>query len=280
MTKESQKEHERNVVKLMGGGGGSSSKYSAPTSTTAKSSKPPTSEPASAVGAIKHKLVFLGDSSVGKTSIITRFVNDNYSGKYQATIGIDFLSKTVYLEDGRVLKLLLWDTAGQERFRSLIPSYIRDSSAALVVYDISSRTSFENSRQWIENVREERGDDVLICLVGNKTDLGNERRKVSTEEGEERAREQGLLFTECSAKAGYNIMTTFAKIARALPETAPASINRLNSTASSGSAGTNGSSNGGAGAGTTTIGGITSRMVDISLAPNATMNDAVSKCGC
>ncbi len=85
----------------------------------------------------KYKLVFLGDQGVGKTSMITRFMYDTFDNAYQATIGIDFLSKTMYLED-RTVRLQLWDTAGQERFRSLIPSYIRDSSVAVVVFDITS----------------------------------------------------------------------------------------------------------------------------------------------
>jgi Ras-related protein Rab-6A len=94
--------------------------------------------------------------------------------RVQATIGIDFLSKTLYLDD-RTIRLQIWDSAGQERFRSLIPSYIRDSSVAVVCYDISSRTSFVNSSRWIEDVRVERGNDVVIMLVGNKTDLAEKR---------------------------------------------------------------------------------------------------------
>uniref|UniRef100_A0A7M4EPC9 RAB41, member RAS onco family n=1 Tax=Crocodylus porosus TaxID=8502 RepID=A0A7M4EPC9_CROPO len=85
----------------------------------------------------KFKLVFLGEQSVGKTSLITRFMYDSFDNTYQATIGIDFLSKTMYLED-RTIRLQLWDTAGQERFRSLIPSYIRDSAVAVIVFDITS----------------------------------------------------------------------------------------------------------------------------------------------
>ncbi|ONM23814.1 Ras-related protein RABH1b [Zea mays] len=92
----------------------------------------------------------------------------------QATIGIDFLSKTMYLED-RTVRLQLWDTAGQERFRSLIPSYIRDSSVAVIVFDVASRQSFLNTSKWIEEVRTERGSDVIIVLVGNKTDLVDKR---------------------------------------------------------------------------------------------------------
>ncbi|KAK7237092.1 retrograde vesicle-mediated transport protein [Aureococcus anophagefferens] len=107
----------------------------------------------------KYKLVFLGDQGVGKTCIINRFVYDSFDKNYQATIGIDFLSKTMYLED-RTVRLQLWDTAGQERFRSLIPSYIRDSSVAVVVYDTTARASFLDSSKWIADVRAERGDDV------------------------------------------------------------------------------------------------------------------------
>ncbi|CAI0446035.1 unnamed protein product, partial [Linum tenue] len=224
----------------------------------------------------KYKLVFLGDQSVGKTSIITRFMYDKFDNTYQvisgsiwseifnwlhhislfdpigtvvlvtcvdliylskldivcvirffysnfighfldnqATIGIDFLSKTMYLED-RTVRLQLWDTAGQERFRSLIPSYIRDSSVAVIVYDVASRHSFMNTSKWIEEVRTERGSDVIIVLVGNKTDLVD-KRQVSVEEGEAKARELNVMFIETSAKAGFNIKALFRKIAAALP---------------------------------------------------------------
>ncbi|CAI7824728.1 unnamed protein product [Closterium sp. NIES-53] len=151
----------------------------------------------------KYKLVFLGDQSVGKTSIITRFMYDKFDNTYQATIGIDFLSKTMYLED-RTVRLQLWDTAGQERFRSLIPSYIRDSSVAVVVYDVTNRASFLNTARWVEEVRTERGSDVIIMLVGNKTDLVD-KRQVSIEEGEAKARDLNVMFIETSAKAGFNI---------------------------------------------------------------------------
>lgn len=163
----------------------------------------------------KFKLVFLGEQSVGKTSLITRFMYDSFDNTYQATIGIDFLSKTMYLED-RTVRLQLWDTAGQERFRSLIPSYIRDSSVAVVVYDISNAKSFQNTRKWIDDVRGERGNDVIIVLVGNKTDL-NDKREVTTAQGEEEAKKNGLMFIETSAKVGHNVKQLFRRIAQALP---------------------------------------------------------------
>ncbi|KAG2181072.1 hypothetical protein INT43_008654, partial [Umbelopsis isabellina] len=135
--------------------------------------------------------------------------------------GIDFLSKTMYLED-RTVRLQLWDTAGQldanhqERFRSLIPSYIRDSSVCIIVYDITNRNSFMNTTKWIDDVRAERGNDVIIVLVGNKTDL-NDRRQVSIEEGEKKSREYNVLFIETSAKAGHNVKALFRKVGHALP---------------------------------------------------------------
>jgi Ras-related protein Rab-6A len=153
---------------------------------------------------------------VGKTSLITRFMYDSFDTTYQATIGIDFLSKTMYLED-RTVRLQLWDTAGQERFRSLIPSYIRDSSVAVVVYDISSMKTFQQTKKWIDDVRGERGNDVIVVLVGNKTDLGDSKREVTTAQGEEEAKRSGAIFVETSAKLGHNVKALFRRIAQALP---------------------------------------------------------------
>ncbi|KAG5843654.1 hypothetical protein ANANG_G00153220 [Anguilla anguilla] len=193
----------------------------------------------------KFKLVFLGEQSVGKTSLITRFMYDSFDNTYQATIGIDFLSKTMYLED-RTVRLQLWDTAGQERFRSLIPSYIRDSTIAVVVYDITNLNSFQQTSKWIDDVRTERGSDVIIMLVGNKTDLADKRevtleaaerksqelsvmhietsaktghniKQITTEEGEQRAKELNVMFIETSAKTGYNVKQLFRRVAAALP---------------------------------------------------------------
>ncbi|XP_031431391.1 RAB6B, member RAS oncogene family a isoform X1 [Clupea harengus] len=175
----------------------------------------------------KFKLVFLGEQSVGKTSLITRFMYDSFDNTYQATIGIDFLSKTMYLEDRTVssscvsvspaqVRLQLWDTAGQERFRSLIPSYIRDSTVAVVVYDITNVNSFQQTSKWIDDVRTERGSDVIIMLVGNKTDLAD-KRQITIEEGEQRAKELSVMFIETSAKTGYNVKQLFRRVAAALP---------------------------------------------------------------
>jgi Ras-related protein Rab-6A len=234
----------------------SDNKPSNPSTSKAPSPSKPRSSNNSLAPLAKYKLVFLGDQSVGKTSIITRFMYDNFDRHYQATIGIDFLSKTMYLED-RTVRLQLWDTAGQERFRSLIPSYIRDSSVAVVVYDVSNKTSFLNTAKWVEDVRAERGNDVVICLVGNKTDLGNDKRQVSTEEGEERAKKENLMFMEVSAKAGYNVKSLFRKLATSLP----GSTDTANATNGSGQ--TN-----------------QSNLVDIKLSASPANVDEAKSCGC
>lgn len=118
----------------------------------------------------KFKVVFLGDQSVGKTSIIHRFIYDSFDDNYQATIGIDFMSHKMFVED-KIIILNLWDTAGQERFKSLIPSYIKDSAVAIVVFDLTSRSSFASVEKWIEDARSLRDDEVLLVLAGNKCDV-------------------------------------------------------------------------------------------------------------
>ncbi|KAL1507842.1 hypothetical protein AB1Y20_007450 [Prymnesium parvum] len=163
----------------------------------------------------KYKLVFIGDQSVGKTSIISSFMYDTFDAHYASTIGIDFVSKSVPVDDGTV-RLQLWDTAGQERFRSLIPSYIRDSHVAVVVFDITNRESFASTAKWIADVRAQRGNDVVIVLVGNKTDLAAQRQ-VTSAEIEACANEQDIMFIETSAKEGFNIKLLFRRLATALP---------------------------------------------------------------
>ena len=168
----------------------------------------------STVGKFKYKIVFLGDQSVGKTSIIHRFIYDSFDENYQATIGIDFMSQKMYVED-KIIILNLWDTAGQERFKSLIPSYIKDSAVAIVVYDITNRQSFQSVDKWIEDAKNLRDDDVLLILAGNKSDM-NEHRQVSTEEGMEYAKKRGIMFFETSARTGSNIKYLFNELAKKL----------------------------------------------------------------
>ncbi|KAI4467529.1 drab5-related [Holotrichia oblita] len=163
----------------------------------------------------KFKLVVLGEEAVGKTSLITRFMYDFFSFTIRATVVVDVSWKTMYLED-RTVQLHIWDTAGQERFRSLTRSYIRGSTVAVVVYDITDTNSFLQASTWIDDVRTELGTNVIIMLVGNKTDL-SEKRQVNTEEGEKKAKELNVMFIETSAKAGSNVQELFNRVATALP---------------------------------------------------------------
>lgn len=169
------------------------------------------------------KIVFLGDQSVGKTSIIHRFKYDAFEDNYNATIGIDFITQKMYIED-RVITLNLWDTAGQEKFKSLIPSYIKDSQAIVVVYDITSRESFLSVEKWMQDARELRDvDQALIVLAGNKADLVIDEvadqndpgigRRVSYEEAAEFAKQKQILFYEISALSGQNVHTLFNDVA-------------------------------------------------------------------
>ena len=152
----------------------------------------------------KYKLIFLGDQSVGKSCILNRFMNDTFTEEYQATIGLDFQSKNVQI-DNQDIHLLLYDTAGQEKFRSLIPMYTRDANIILLVYDVSSKDSFKNLKKWINIIwvniikKNIKADNVIFAVVGNKIDLENQR-KVSTEDGEDFAYKHNFLFAEVSAK--------------------------------------------------------------------------------
>ncbi|KAH8869481.1 Ras-related protein Rab6 [Schistosoma japonicum] len=160
----------------------------------------------------KAKCVFLGDYGVGKTCIILRFMYETFDQAYKATIGIDFVSKTLCFNEKSV-RLQLWDTAGQERFRSLIPSYIKDSFVAIVVYDVTNRDSFIKASDWIKEIRAERSSKTLVFLVGNKVDLEDER-VVSAEEAAEKAEKENLFFIETSAKTDFQIQKLFDEVVK------------------------------------------------------------------
>lgn len=121
----------------------------------------------------------------------------------------------MYVDD-KMVRLQLWDTAGQERFRSLIPSYIKDSSVAVVVYDITSKQSFQSVRRWITEAKQIRGDGLMLVLVGNKIDAAD-KRQVNTEEGQALAKELDIMFIETSAKSGINVKQLFTDLAGSLP---------------------------------------------------------------
>ncbi|SPO02774.1 probable VPS21 - Rab5-like GTPase involved in vacuolar protein sorting [Cephalotrichum gorgonifer] len=179
------------------------------------------------------KLVLLGEAAVGKSSLVLRFVNNDFQENKEPTIGAAFLTQKCNLPT-RTIKFEIWDTAGQERFASLAPMYYRNAQAALVVYDLTKPTSLVKAKHWVAELQRQASPGIVIALVGNKLDLatsdesapapdGDEEssgaRKVSTEEAKAYADEEGLLFFETSAKTGEKVEEVFTAIANAIPET-------------------------------------------------------------
>ncbi len=166
------------------------------------------------------KLVLLGDSAVGKSCLVVRFVRDEFFEYEEPTIGAAFLTQTVQDPENKVtVKFEIWDTAGQERYRSLAPMYYRGAAAAIVVFDITKRDSFNGARSWVKELQK-RGDmNVVIALAGNKCDQESKRR-VETEEAAQYAKENDIIFMETSAKENINVRNLFLEIAKKLP-TAP-----------------------------------------------------------
>eukprot|EP01101_Sappina_pedata_P010182 TRINITY_DN634_c0_g1_i1.p1 TRINITY_DN634_c0_g1~~TRINITY_DN634_c0_g1_i1.p1 ORF type:complete len:199 (-),score=53.70 TRINITY_DN634_c0_g1_i1:110-706(-) len=167
----------------------------------------------------QFKLVLLGESAVGKSSLVLRFVKGQFFDFQESTIGAAFLTQTVCLNDTTV-KFEIWDTAGQERYHSLAPMYYRGAQAAIVVYDITNQDSFERAKSWVKELQRQGNANIVIALAGNKLDLASSR-KVSAEEGQAYADENGALFLETSAKAATNVNELFVAIAKKLPKTPP-----------------------------------------------------------
>jgi len=216
----------------------------------------------SGVGSPPVKVVLLGQTCVGKSSLVLRFVQDRFFPNTEGTIGAAFLTKTLTLDESdsnsnpssststnstnsnttsttstpnnltsngngktpstntsenvSMVKFEIWDTAGQERYHSLAPMYYRGAQAAIVVYDITSRDSFDKSKQWVKELREKSTPDQIIALVGNKCDLSSSR-VVDKEEAEKYAGEEKLISMETSAKDGTNVYLLFQTIAKQLP---------------------------------------------------------------
>jgi len=165
------------------------------------------------------KLVLLGDTAVGKSCLVVRFVRDEFFEFQEPTIGAAFLTQTVTLDDSTV-KFEIWDTAGQERYRSLAPMYYRGAAAAIVVYDITNPDSFTGAKSWVKELQRRGDPNVVIALAGNKADLES-RRKVEFEEANTYAEDNGILHLETSAKNADNVRDLFVEIAKKLPKTPP-----------------------------------------------------------
>ncbi|KAH0838427.1 GTP-binding protein ypt5 [Lanmaoa asiatica] len=201
---------------------------------------------------VQVKLVLLGEAAVGKSSVVLRFVSNEFQPNKEPTIGAAFLTQKCRLED-RVLRYEIWDTAGQERFHSLAPMYYRNAQAAVVVYDVTKASSIEKAKSWVKELQRQANPNIVIALAGNKVDLvqpsaslpgstpasesedeaddatatpgeapspgGGEEslRQVPREEAQAYATEAGLLFFETSAKTGEGIVEIFTEIAKKIP---------------------------------------------------------------
>ena len=165
---------------------------------------------------LAYKLVLLGESAVGKSSLVLRFVRAQFFEYQESTIGAAFLTQTVPLSDCTI-KFEIWDTAGQERYKSLAPMYYRGAAASVVVYDITNYDSYNRAKSWVKELQRQGNTEIVIALAGNKADLAD-KRQVDTEEARAYAEENGILFLETSAKTNQNVEPMFVQIAELLPK--------------------------------------------------------------
>uniref|UniRef100_F1LAC1 Ras-related protein Rab2BV n=1 Tax=Ascaris suum TaxID=6253 RepID=F1LAC1_ASCSU len=165
---------------------------------------------------LKVKVVVVGSTGVGKTSIVMRLDGQGFSSKVSSTLGASFIVSS-FLVSGRRIELQIWDTAGQERYMSMVPMYVRNAVAALVVYDVSMKQTFNDLNKWIAELERGSTSPLLLMIVGNKNDLKS-ARAVSFAEGEAFALQKGALFFETSALSGANIQRAMYALAQRLVE--------------------------------------------------------------
>ena len=158
-----------------------------------------------------YKILLLGDTQVGKSSFLMRYIDNTFQESYLSTVGLDFKVKNVQLDDGKTYRVQIWDTAGQDRFHAITRNYFKNAHGIILIYDVTLIESFQNVKNWIKQIKEEVTDKVSIILVGNKIDMESQR-VVSKEEGEKMAASYGLKFFECSAKTGENVEEIFKDI--------------------------------------------------------------------
>ena len=160
------------------------------------------------------KVLLLGNSNVGKSSLFLRFVDDIWNDTFVPTIGVDFKIKTFDIDEKRI-KMQIWDTAGQERFKNIIASYYRGAHGILLIYDVTDKDSFKNLSNWLIEIEKNSSKNVLKVLIGNKTDL-EEKRVISYNQAKEFADSYGLKYIETSAKKNLNVNEAFATLGREL----------------------------------------------------------------
>ena len=157
----------------------------------------------------KCQLLIIGDSTVGKTSILSRFANGTFNSNYLATVGLDNFTKDETIDDKNV-RIKIWDTAGQERYKALTKGFFRNAEGIMIVYDVTNQESFENLKNWIQSIKDNMGNDFLeripVVIIGNKID--SDEREIKTEDAESFCKQQNYPYFETSAKTGENIDNT------------------------------------------------------------------------
>lgn len=156
------------------------------------------------------KVVLIGDSGVGKSNLLSRFTRNEFSLESKSTIGVEFATRSINV-DGKMIKAQIWDTAGQERYRAITSAYYRGAVGALLVYDITRHVTFENVERWLKELRDHTEHNIVVMLVGNKSDLRH-LRAVSTEDAQTFAEREGLYFIETSALESTNVENAFKQV--------------------------------------------------------------------
>ncbi|XP_058097651.1 ras-related protein RABA2a [Magnolia sinica] len=156
------------------------------------------------------KVVLIGDSGVGKSNLLSRFTRNEFCLESKSTIGVEFATRTLQVE-GKTIKAQIWDTAGQERYRAITSAYYRGALGALLVYDVTKPTTFENVSRWLKELRDHADSNIVIMLIGNKTDLKH-LRAVATEDAQGFSEKEGLSFIETSALEAVNVEKAFQTI--------------------------------------------------------------------
>ena len=164
-----------------------------------------------------YKILLLGDGLVAKTGILKRFIEGKFYDNPKGTVGVDFAAKILEMKNGRKIKLQIWDTVGQDRYRVSIGNYFKGTHGIILIYDITNKKTFQNLINWMEFIRKNTSSTIPIFLVGNKMD-DEEHRQVAIEEGEEFAKKNELMFSECSAKTGKNVNYIFEKLAKTIDD--------------------------------------------------------------
>ncbi|PWA78030.1 Ran GTPase [Artemisia annua] len=156
------------------------------------------------------KLVLIGDSGVGKSNLLSRFTRNEFNLETKSTIGVEFATRSLDV-DNKVIKAQIWDTAGQERYRAITSAYYRGAVGALLVYDVTRRATFENIGRWLKELKDHTDPNIVVMLIGNKSDLRH-LLAVSTEEGKTLAEAESLYFMETSALEATNVESAFSEV--------------------------------------------------------------------